>query len=232
MRKFIYGALVAMVLVACAKEESRILSQGDKITRSIGEIDSPLLEVLQSAHYWDEIKTYTYSEPNGEGEEVLIFSNDEYVEFLENQSDPNYQDYQWKDFPYISECVRFTPDRIEKYLYGTRYAHVWHYYDFEILKFEDNIFTFMRNNEVYYLKVLAYNENYIWIETDCYDIDKNYQKEFGRADTYPYVRMLLRNPTYQNPDTYFHYVGNSLTEDEMLKDKEETQDKDRYAEWP
>ncbi|MBQ3149240.1 MAG: hypothetical protein IJB87_07770 [Alistipes sp.] len=173
MKKIILGVLVAMFLVACAKEESRILSQGDEITRSIKPSNAPLMNYLKGS-IWEEAKAFVYSEPDGKGEEKVIFD-------AETMNSSN-----WKPYEFLT----FSDEQFLKYIPVTREVQTYHYYDFDILEFKDDTFIFTRNNEEYYLKVLAYGDGKIWIETNCYNVDKNYQKRYGRADSYPYVRIL------------------------------------------
>lgn len=180
MKRFLFMMLAIAVFAGCSKEESTVLSEGDKITRSIGKINTPLMAVLKSVEFWEESKAFAYTEPDGKGEELALF--DASVEGVDLGDG-------WRGWmPF--ELLTFSDDQLVKYIPMTKLVRRYHYYDFDITKFEDNTLTFTRNDEEYYLKVLAYNENSIWIETNCYDVDKNYQNKYGRADSYPYVRIL------------------------------------------
>ena len=195
MRKLLFMMLAVAVFAGCSKEESTVLSEGDKITRSIGKINSPFLTILQSGKFWEESKAFAYTEPDGKGEEVVLFD----AEKIASSAGVDYSDGwgNWKPF----EVLYFVNEQLIKYIPMTKLVRTYHYYDFDITKYENNTytFTFTRNDEEYYLKVLAYNENSLWIETNCYDVDKNYQKEYGRADSYPYVRILYNA---QPPKSY------------------------------
>ena len=180
--------LAIAVFAGCSKEESTVLSEGDKITRSIGKINTPLMAVLKSVEFWEESKAFAYTEPDGKGEELALF--DAGVD----GADLGDGWRGWMPF----ELLTFSDDQLVKYIPMTKLVRRNHYYDYDITKFEDNTFTFTRNEEEYYLKVLAYNENSIWIETNCYDLDKNYQNKYGRADSYPYVRILYVSPSLAN----------------------------------
>ena len=188
MKKLLFMMLAVVVLAGCSKEESTVLSEGDKITRSIGKINTPLMAVLKSVEFWEESKAFAYTEPDGKGEEMLLFDA--------SVDGPDLGD-GWRGWmPF--ELLTFSDDQLVKYIPMTKLVRRNHYYDYDITKFEDNTFTFTRNEEEYYLKVLAYNENSIWIETNCYDVDKNYQNKYGRADSYPYVRILYVSPSFAN----------------------------------
>ena len=198
MRKLLFMVLAVAVLAGCSKEDSTVLSEGDKITRSIKQIDTPLMEVLKSIPYWGEIAAYTYTEPDGKGEEILVWDHD----------------YRYSG----SEDYAFHSDgKVIKYIGGSKDFWGWHHFDYDIIAEEDNTFTIMRNSEKYYLKVLAYDETKIWVETDCYDPDKVlYRKEFGRVNKYPYVRMLLISAP--DGEGYFDY-STCPSEDEMYDEK-------------
>ncbi len=177
--------LAVAAFAGCSKEENVILSEGDKITRSIEQINTPLLSVLQSYRFWEESRTFAYTEPDGKGEEIEVFD----AAKVASSAGVDYKQAPWGNWqPY--EVLSYRDDQFVKYIPMTKRVRTYHYYDFDIVDFEDGIFTFTRNSEEYYLKVLAYDNNNLWIETNCYDKDKNYQKEFGRADSYPYVRIL------------------------------------------
>ena len=188
MRKILSMMLAVVVFAGCSKEENIVLSEGDKITRSIGKINTPLMAILKSVEFWEESKAFAYTEPDGKGEELALF--DAGVD----GADLGDGWRGWMPF----ELLTFSDDQLVKYIPMTKLVRRNHYYDYDITKFEDNTFTFTRNEEEYYLKVLAYNENSIWIETNCYDVDKNYQKKYGRADSYPYVRILYVSPSNAN----------------------------------
>ena len=218
MKKLLFMMLVVAVLAGCSKEEDKVLSEGDKITRSIGQIDTPLMEVLEGTISWIEEAAYTYSEPNGEGEEIELFvyeKNPEHVFKLNPYPHPNPKYY-------AAEGLVFNSNQIVIYLSSTLKISEWHYYDYDVIKQEDNTFIFTRNNEEYYLKVLAYNKDYIWVETDCYNVDKDYMRENGRANTYPYVRLLFKSGELLG-------LNASMSEDEVKKDREENPDK--YPNW-
>ncbi|MBQ3148159.1 MAG: hypothetical protein IJB87_02210 [Alistipes sp.] len=185
MKKLLLMLLAVAAFAGCSKEENVILSEGDKITRSIEQINTPLLSVLQSYRFWEESRTFAYTEPDGKGEEIAVFD----AAKVASSEGVDYKQDPWGNWqPY--EVLSYRDDQFVKYIPMTKRVRTYHYYDFDIVDFEDGIFTFTRNSEEYYLKVLAYDNNNLWIETNCYDKDKNYQKEFGRADSYPYVRIL------------------------------------------
>ena len=176
MKRLFVMMLALVVFTGCSKEESKILSEGDKITRSIKQVDTPLMNVLKSGKFWEESRAFAYTEPDGKGEELALFDAE-----ISASAEGSWQPY---------EVLVFSNEQLMKYIPMTKLVRTYHYYDFDITKFENNTFTFTRNSEEYYLKVLAYNEKSIWVETNCYDVDKNYQKKYGRADSYPYVRIL------------------------------------------
>ena len=173
MKKLLFMMLAVVMFAGCSKEDSTVLSEGDKITRSIKPTNTALINILVSAQCWEECRTFVYSEPDGKGEELAIFD----------------AEVDWK--PY--EALVFSNEQLIKYIPRTKQVQTNHYYDFDITSYKDNTISFMRNSEEYYMKFLAYNEDYIWVETNCYDVDKNYQKQYGRADSYPYVRILYKN---------------------------------------
>ena len=214
MKKLLFMVLAVAVFAGCSKEEDKVLSEGDKITRSIGQIDTPLMEVLGGAISWIERAAYTYSEPNGEGEETELFVYEKNVAHRVNYP------YRHPDF-YPAEGLVINSNQIVKYICETYKIRERHYYDYDVIKQEDNTFIFTRNNEEYYLKVLAYNKDYIWVETDCYNVDKDYMRENGRANTYPYVRLLFVRTELIGMDV-------SMSEDEVKKDREENPDKYPY----
>lgn len=204
MKKLLFMVLAIAVFAGCSKEESTVLSEGDKITRNLKPIDSPLRDFLRPTDIWAELTTYGYSEPNGKGEETLLYS-EEMVMSLVNKWIP------WED-------LVFGENQLIKYIGMTKEVRCNHYYDFDILKIENNTFYFARNGEEYYLTVLGYDkDNYhLWIETDCFDIERNYQRKYGRADSFACVRMLLQNTT----QTYYPKLDSSsragwLSEDEI-----------------
>ena len=205
MKKLLFMMLAVVVFTGCSKEENEVLSEGDKITRSIEQINTPLMEVLDGKS-WAEIAAYTYTEPNGEGEEIELFKMVDTPEF-------------WLNFPlglpgfYAMEGIVINQNQLIKYVCATRKIQAWHYFDYDITKQEDNTFIFTRNNESYYLKVLAYNNDYLWIETDCYNVDKDYMRENGRANSYPYVRLLFECAEIVG-------IKESMSEDEIKEDRE------------
>ena len=213
MKKLLFMVLAIAVFAGCSKEENEVLSEGDKITRSIKQIDTPLMEVLQSIPYWTELRTFTYTEPDGKGEEITL------CDYVKNPIPADYGSPGW----YAQGTIGFPDNQLVFYIFSTLIIHRGHYYDFDITKIEDNTFTFTRNNEEYYLKVLAYNKDYIWVETNCYDKDKNYQKEYGRADSYPYVRTLFVN------EKIWYSLHTFMSEDEIKNDMKENPD--NYPNW-
>ena len=145
MKKLLFMMLAVVVFAGCSKEESTVLSEGDKITRSIGKINTPLMAVLKSVEFWEESKAFAYTEPDGKGEELALF--DASVERVDLGDG-------WRGWmPF--ELLTFSDDQLVKYIPMTKLVRRYHYYDFDITKFEDNTLTFTRNDEEYYLKVLA-----------------------------------------------------------------------------
>ena len=143
MRKLLFMMLAVAVFAGCSKEESTVLSEGDKITRSIGKINSPFLTILQSGKFWEESKAFAYTEPDGKGEEVVLFD----AEKIASSAGVDYSDGwgNWKPF----EILYFVNEQLIKYIPMTKLVRTYHYYDFDITKYENNTytFTFTRNDE-------------------------------------------------------------------------------------
>ena len=196
MKKLLFMVLAIAVFAGCSKEESIVLSEGDKITRSINPSNTPLMNYLKGS-IWEEERTFIYSEPDGKGEEKAVFD----AEILSTTQN------DWQPYEFLT----FSDEQFIKYIPITKEVRTYHYYDFDIVENQNDTFIFTRNNEEYYLKVLAYGDDKIWIETNCYDIDKNYQKKYGRADSYPYVRILY----YRLPLTSYPINEGFKSEEEI-----------------
>ena len=161
MKRYLYIVLALAIFTGCSKEVNEVLSEGDKITRSINPSNTPLMNYLKGS-IWEEERTFIYSEPDGKGEEKAVFD----AEILSTTQN------DWQPYEFLT----FSDEQFIKYIPITKEVRTYHYYDFDIVENQNNTFIFTRNNEEYYLKVLAYGDDKIWIETNCYDIDKNYQK--------------------------------------------------------
>ena len=182
MRKFILMMLAFVALAGCSKEDDSS-SYKDEITRSITQIDTPLADVLEDNESWLEYRTFTYTEPDGKGKETCVWDYDVYVETPDTPDDR------------LPELLDIKAGQILKYIFHTKNAQLEHYYVFDVVSVEDDVITIVKDGEEYYVKILAYDHDYLWIETNCYDKDSNYQYTFGRADSFPYVRILYKRYT-------------------------------------
>ncbi|MBO5463986.1 MAG: hypothetical protein J5989_00610 [Alistipes sp.] len=179
MKRFIIMLLTIVAFAGCSKEDNSS-SVKDEITRGITQIDVPLADVLKEDESWLEYRTFIYTEPNGEGEETCIWDYEAYVEAPDTPEDRT------------PELLDIKTGQILKYVYHTQNVMLEHYYVFEVVAVEDDVIRIVKDGEEYYIKILAYDHDYLWIETNCYDKDSNYQYTFGRADSFPYVRILYK----------------------------------------
>ena len=88
--------------MGCSKEDSAILSHGDEITRGIKPTNVPLMNILKSAIYWDEIKAFAYTEPDGKGEENVLYDTELVLE-------------TWRPH----EMLVFNDEQVIKYIFNT-----------------------------------------------------------------------------------------------------------------
>ena len=96
------------------------------------------MTVLKSVEFWEESKAFAYTEPDGKGEELALF--DASVEGVDLGDG-------WRGWmPF--ELLTFSDNQLIKYIPLTKLVRRYHYYDFDITKFEDNTLIFTRNRSI------------------------------------------------------------------------------------
>lgn len=206
MKKILFIMLVAVLLCNCNKPEDSELSYWDSLITKVGETTLSAQDVMIAADRWVARAEYDYTEPNAQGEENISYDYESYpnkvayglnavavIKFINNETLRRYSD----GFP-ISNPDKYIPPTYEEFK----------------LKFGDDIiYVTDKNGKSGTIKILAYDETTLLVETDfwiSYKSDKT-----GELTEYRYHRYLFKREAASSPnweDDYIEY-------DEYLKSK-------------
>ena len=191
--------LAAVLLCNCNKPEESELSYWDSLIASVGKTTLSAQDVMIAADRWVARAEYDYTEPNAQGEENIFFDLDLYpdkipyggnfaavVKFINNETLRKYHD----GFP-ISDPDKYVPPT---------------YLEYKLEFGDDIIYVTDKNGKAGTIRILAYDETTLLVETDFWISYKS--DSSGELTEYRYHRYLFKREIAPSPnweDDYIEY---------------------------